>query len=500
MARRRLSEGTKYNEQFFRSLGGPGPTAVGLFVVLLIAFGTYLAFAKKLPFTGVGYEVNATFQNAANIRTGSPVRIAGVNVGKVTSVEQVGEDSRINFTVSDAGRPIHSDAFVKIRPRIFLEGNFFLDIDPGSPSRPELGDDGSIPVTHTATAVQLDEVLTALQSPQRQDLRELLEGFGTALDHRPTAAEDLTQDPDVQGLTAGEALNKTFDYGEAAGKNTAIVSQAFLGTESHDLSGLLRGTSRFMAALASREQQLKDLLTNFNTTTGALAAESDNLSETVRLLAPTLTTTRASLLHLNEALPFLRTFAIELRPGVAELPDTFEAADPWLAQTKPLFSESELAYITKQLRKGTPGLAGAAGAGLKALPSLTKLSLCVSNVLIPTGDQVITDSFSTGQPNYREFFYGTVNLAGESQNFDGNGPFVRFQPGGGPVKVRANNPAGGFRGDKLTAFTISPPLGTQPALGALPPVNNKVACHTQAPPNLNGPAGQPGPPSPVVVP
>jgi phospholipid/cholesterol/gamma-HCH transport system substrate-binding protein len=499
MARSRRHSG-KYNEQFFRSLGGPGPTAVGLFVVLLIVFGFYIAFAKQLPFTGAGYEVSATFQNAANIRTGSPVRIAGVNVGEVKSVERVGEDSRVTFTVTNDGRPIHTDAFVKIRPRIFLEGNFFLDVDPGSPSRPELPSDGSIPIGHTATAVQLDEVLTALQSPVRQNLRDLLEGFGTALSHQPTAAEDLTQDPDVQGLSAAEALNKTFDYGAAAGKNTAIVNEALLGTKPHDLSELLRSTSRVFAALGSREQQLKDLITNFNTTTGALADESGNLSETVRLLAPTLTTARSSLLHLNDALPFLRTFAIELRPGIAELPATFRAADPWLAQTKPLVSKAELGGIARLLRKGTPGLSGATGAGLSAFPSLTKTSRCVSDVLVPSGDQVITDGFGTGEPNYREAFYGFADLAGESQNFDGNGPYVRFQSGGGPTEVRVNNPNGGFNGDKLTGFTIAPLQGTQPVLGPKPAVNHKVNCYTQAIPALNGPAGQVGPPTPPVAP
>jgi len=499
MARTRSQRG-KYNEQFFRSLGGPGPTAVGIFVVLLIVFGFYMAFTKQLPFTGAGYEVNATFQNAANIRTGSPVRIAGVNVGEVKSVSSEGDNSKVTFTVSSAGQPIHTDAFVKIRPRIFLEGNFFLDVDPGSPSKAALPSNGTIPVSHTATAVQLDEVLTALQSPQRQNLRSLLEGFGTALGAQPNAAQDLTQDPDVQGLTGGEALNKTFDYGAAAGKNTAIVSQAFLGTAPHDLSGLLRGTGRFMGALASSEQQLKDLITNFNTTTGALADESQNLSETVRLLAPTLTTARSSLLHLNDSLPFLRTFAIELRPGIAELPATFRAANPWLDQTKPLLSKPELGGIAHLLRKGTPGLAGATGAGLSALPSLTKTSNCVANVLIPTGDQVINDSFSSGEPNYREAFYGFVDLAGESQNFDGNGPYVRFQSGGGPVKVRMNNPGGGINANALTGFTIKPLLGSQPALGPKPAINHKVACDTQSVPNLNGPAGQPGPASPAVAP
>jgi phospholipid/cholesterol/gamma-HCH transport system substrate-binding protein len=499
MARSRRHSG-KYNEQFFRSTGGPGPTAVGLFVVLLIIFGFYMAFAKQLPFTGAGYEVSATFQNAANIRTGSPVRIAGVNVGEVKSVEQVGEDSRVTFTVTNEGRPIHTDAFVKIRPRIFLEGNFFLDVNPGSPSRPELASDGSIPIGHTATAVQLDEVLTALQSPVRQNLRDLLEGFGTALDHVPTATEDLTQDPDVQGLSAADALNKTFDYGAAAGKNTAIVNQAFLGTKPHDLSELLRSTSRLFATLGSHEQQLKDLITNFNTTTGALADESDNLSETVRLLAPTLTTARSSLVHLNDSLPFLRTFAIELRPGVAELPATIRAADPWLAQTKPLLSKAELGGIARLLRKGTPGLSGATGAGLSAFPSLTKTSRCVSDVLVPTGDQVITDGFGTGEPNYREAFYGFADLTGESQNFDGNGPYVRFQSGGGPTKVQVKNPNGGFNGDKMTGFTFEPLQGTQPVLGSKPPVNHKVPCYSQSVPALNGPAGQVGPPTPQVAP
>jgi hypothetical protein len=63
-----------------------------------------------------------------------------------------------------------------------------------------------------------------------------------------------------------------------------------------------------------------------------------------------------------------------------------------------------------------------------------------------------------------------------------------------------NNPSGGFRGDKLTAFTLEPLQGTQPVLGPKPLVSHKVACYTQSIPALNGPAGQPGPPTPQVVP
>ena len=75
---------------------------------------------------------------------------------------------------------------MKIRPRIFLEGNFFVDLTPGTPGAPELDDGDTITVTQTSTPVQLDQVLTALQSDTRQDLRDVLEGLGTALSSKPS--------------------------------------------------------------------------------------------------------------------------------------------------------------------------------------------------------------------------------------------------------------------------------------------------------------------------
>jgi hypothetical protein len=66
--------------------------------------------------------------------------------------------------------------------------------------------------------------------------------------------------------------------------------------------------------------------------------------------------------------------------------------------------------------------------------------------------------------------------------------------------VRLNNPQGGLNANFLTGFSVKPPLGSQPALGPVPAINHKVACDSQSVPNLNGPAGQPGPPSPAVAP
>lgn len=508
MARRRPHKQTKYNENFFRHMGGPGPTTVGVAMIVLVVLGLYLAFTKSLPFTSDGYTVKATFANAVSISKKAPVRIAGVNVGQVLSVERDGNSSVVKFTVSDEGRPIHDDALAQIRPRIFLEGNFFVDLDPGTPESPEMKSDATIPITRTSTAVQLDELLSALQKPERANLQALLDGLGTGLTYQPTPADDVDQDPDVAGLSAAAALNKAFDTSATAQRTSAIVNEALLGTEKRDLAGLLVAGNRTFKALASRESDLQGLVTNFNTFTGALADESQNLSNSIRLLAPTLGTARTSLIHLNAALPPVRALSIATRPGIAELPDTIAAGRPWLRQADPLFSRSELGGIARLLAAGTPDTAEATYQTIQGLPQISDFNRCVSRNLVPTGDIVLQDeaggsSFTSGQPNYREFFYSLAGVAGESANFDGNGVYVRFQPGGGPVPVSMPNPKGAPVGilpaNVLYGNTISPPIGTRPALTGLPPIRSDVKCYKSKRPNLNGPAAAAGAPSPVAT-
>lgn len=481
----------------------PSNVLIAVIFIVIFTVGPYLAFTGHVPFTSYGYEVNATFANSANIALNSPVRIAGVEVGKVVSSERDGDSTKVTFTVDGSGRPIHDDAFASIRPRIFLEGNFFIELDPGSPSAPELDSGGTIPVSRTSTAVQLDEVLTALQSPVRADLNRLLEGYGTALNNKPTAAEDLTQLPEVKGKSGGEALNGAFKYGGAAGRYSAQVTNALLGTEQRDLSRLIAGAGRTFGALASRESDLQGLIDNFNIFTGALATQSANLSTTIRLLAPTLRVAHTSLVSLNRTLPPLRTYAIELTPAVAELPELISASKPWLEQARPLLSGKEGGGVAKLLAESTPGLAGAAQAGKEvALPQLNQLSLCTSKVFVPTGNQVINDRFSTGAPSYREFFYFLTDFAGAAQNFDGNGPFVRAQGGGGPVLVGEPNPEGNpaTLSDQINyAHVVNPPLGNQPQIGKQPPFKPDVRCYTNPVPDVNGPLGQVGPPTPSVA-
>ena len=154
---------------------GLSPVAVAAVTLVVAAVLVYLGFTKAIPFQH-GFRMNAVFQSAVSIRKNSPVRIAGVNIGKVTGVKrQPGTDaSVVQMELKDEALPIHKDATMKIRPRIFLEGNFFVDVAPGTPSAPTIGDQDTIPMTQTSEPVQLDQVLTSLQADQRKDLKSVL--------------------------------------------------------------------------------------------------------------------------------------------------------------------------------------------------------------------------------------------------------------------------------------------------------------------------------------
>ncbi len=480
----------------------PSNALIAVIFILVFTIGPYLAFTGHVPFTSYGYELKATFANSANVALNSPVRIAGVDVGKVVSTSRDGNATTVTFTVDGSGQPIHDDAFAAIRPRIFLEGNFFVELDPGSPSAADLDSGDTIPVSRTSTAVQFDEVLSVLQSPVRADLGRLLESYGTALTHKPTAAEDATQLPEVQGITGGEALNGALKYGGDAGRYSSQVTNAFLGTQQRDLSRLVSATGRTFGAFASNEADLQGLIDNFNVFTGALATQSTNLSTTIRLLAPTLRTAHSSLVSLNRTLPPLRTYAIELTPAVAELPGLISSSKPWLAQTRPLLSGKEGGGVARLLAESTPGLAGAAQGGKEvALPQFNQLSLCTTKVMVPTMNQTINDRFSTGGPNYREFLYNLVNFAGFSQNYDGNGPYVRTQVGGGPLLVGEPRPDGNpsTLSDQINYSSVTQePIGNQPQLRNKPPLKPDVRCYTNPVPDVNGPLGQVGAPTPSV--
>ena len=486
-----------------RQTGNPHWTRfrVGLLAIVLIGIGVYFGFTKNIPFTH-GYYLHAVFESSNNLRPGSPVRIAGVNVGRVKAVERYKSTNLTDITmeIGEEGLPIHSDATLKIRPRIFLEGNFFVDLRPGSPSAPEVPDGGTIGSAQTATPVQLDQLLTALQSDERADLQTLLQQFGAALDTKPTAAQNATLDPDVRGKTGAQGLNGSYTYGPDALKGAALVNSALLGTEPHDLSRMIAGIARLTTALRTRESALQDLIVNFNTTAGAFAAQSGALQQAVGLLGPTLTTADAAFKSLDASFPATRGFARDFTPAVLETPATVQAAYPWIAQTRALLRRDELGGLLAQLQPATADLARLEGASLQFLPQLNVANRCFARTIIPAGNIGVDDgALSTRRgdgsivENYKEFWYAMAGLAGEGANSDGNGSIIRTGLGGGPFTVNYGRSTVKADGKNVVGTANTRPLGTSPLYPSKqPPYKLDAPCYRQALPNVNGPQAGPG--------
>jgi phospholipid/cholesterol/gamma-HCH transport system substrate-binding protein len=472
---------------------GASPVKVGLLVLVGIVAVTYFAFSKHVPFTH-GFRVKAVFESANSIRTNSPVRIAGVNVGKVTAIaRQPGTDTAIvTMELDDRGLPLHKDATAKIRPRIFLEGNFFVDLQPGTPATPTIDDGDTLPVTQTATPVQLDQVLSALRQDTRRDLQRLVRSLGTALTFKPSKAADADADPSARGESAAESLNDSIRFGRDALRGTAEVTDALTGTQPRDLSQLIAGLRRVTEGLSRDEEQLGDLVVALNTTMAATASQATSLGTSIRRLGPTLVSADRALDSLNAAFPSTRAFAREILPGVRETAATIDAGFPWIAQTRALLGPDELRGLVRELTPASADLSRVIDTSIDLFPQLDLAAKCATRVVLPAGNVRIQDGpFSTGAENYKEFWYAMVGLAGEGQNFDGNGQYVRFQPGGGSHTISVPTP-GSDVGPRLFGNAIAAPLGSRPRFpGRLPPYNPTTPCFTNRLPDVDGAATGP---------
>ena len=165
----RDSQGRRISPSLQFSEITPGAVRVGVIGLILVAVACYFAFTKANPFADP-YELKAVVESANALKANSPVRIAGVNVGKVTDVKTLGGNKQlaeVTMEIKDEGLPIRDDAELTIRSRLFLEGNYFVDIHPGTPAGKELKSGSTLPPQQTAFPVQFSQVLTRRSRPTR---------------------------------------------------------------------------------------------------------------------------------------------------------------------------------------------------------------------------------------------------------------------------------------------------------------------------------------------
>jgi phospholipid/cholesterol/gamma-HCH transport system substrate-binding protein len=460
----------------------------GVIGIVLIVVLMYLAFTKFAnPFANP-FTIHATFSSAGSLRPDSPVRIAGVNVGSVQSISPLpscrpGAQNRptcsaadITMTIDKPGLPLHTDATFHVRPRTFLEGNFFVDVSPGTPTAPKAPDGYTFPIQQSFEPVQLDQILTSLQANTRRNLQILLRQYGIGV---------------KQG---GPGYNASIQYWLPAYKYSSLVSHDALGIQPHDLSNWLAAQAAVAGALDAHPRALQSLITDFNTTAGAFARENVALQNAVAELPRTLSAAIPAFDALNAAFPPVRALARTLIPGVVSLGPAIDASLPLIGQLRQLVQPSELGGLASDLAVTVPALARLTTETIPLMrDGVRPTSSCLATVVYPWSQLKLHDphfNATNGFPLHKTYVEAVdylPGLAGESRNFDANGSYIRVVFTAGSLTYSLQP---GVFGQAVAPLVAAQP--TLPPGDRRPPLQPNVPCETQpAITSLSAPTGPP---------
>ena len=208
--------------------------AIGLAVILGLLV---LAFnASNLPFFNSGHTYHADFADAAGLKKGDDVRVAGVKVGSVTGVELDGAKVRVGLRV-DSGIHVGADSRAEIKIKTLL-GQKYVALTPAGTGTLA----GDIPLARTETPLDVTAAFNGLgQRAGEIDTNQLAQAFDTL------AATFKDTPPYVhQSLSGLERLS------------TSIASR------DNELHALLARANGVTQTLASRDAQVAKLINDSN--------------------------------------------------------------------------------------------------------------------------------------------------------------------------------------------------------------------------------------------
>ena len=207
------------------------PVPIGAISIAVLIGLLAVAFkAGDLPLIGGGDTYHAAFAESGGLKPNDEVRIAGVRVGKVESVELAGDQVKATFKV-DTPSKFGTETVAAIKVKTML-GAMYVSLEPAGSG--QLEEDSTIPVERTRSPYNVVDAFSGLA--------------------------DRAEEIDV------ERLGKSIDTLATLTKDTPAAFQS-----------TLRGLSRISATVASRNAQINDLLKNLDTVSGVLAERDEDI-------------------------------------------------------------------------------------------------------------------------------------------------------------------------------------------------------------------------------
>ena len=320
-----------------------------------LIFFVWTQFGGTIPFSPQGYRVHALFKETGLLVPNADVRISGVNVGKVQTVQARGVYSYVTMDIQPQYSPIPTDTRAILRQKTLL-GEAFIALSTGSKNAPKLHDGGTLPSAQIENTQALDQVLGSFDRPTQKNLQALLNGTAEALAGR------------------GQDLNDAIGNLDPAVTEFGAVVGA-LNEQQANIRRLINDGATVLTTIGSRSSDLQSLITAGDQVFAATAARDTALTATVNALPPFLAQLRSTLLRLNTTLGIARPSLAALRPVAPLL-------------TPALTEVIQLSGPAVTLLHEAPALLGDA---IRALPSIKRFSVAFKpalNAILPAAREL----------------------------------------------------------------------------------------------------------------
>ncbi len=294
----------------------------------------WLSFGGSVPLRPKGYQVEVAFPEATQLAQSAEVRISGVKVGRVRSVEPNKTSGLTDAVLEIDSRfaPIPRDTRAILRQKTLL-GETYVEMSPGSPQGPELADGGTLPEGQVAETVELDEIMRAFPPETRRQFSVWL---------------------DQQGLAVGdnaEAINDALGLLTPFAEQTDEVLRV-LNHQSAETRALVRDTGEVFDALTQRQGQLRELIVNSNRVWETTARRDAELADTFRVLPTFLREGRTTTRRLTEFAQDTNPLIDQLRPAARQLSPALVDLDKLAPDLRGLFTD--LGPLVQVSRRGLP--------------------------------------------------------------------------------------------------------------------------------------------------
>ena len=291
-----------------------GAVSIAALLLMLVA----AMRAQDLPLIGGGDTYYASFTEAGGLKVKDEVRIAGVRVGQVTSMELDGNSVKVGFQVKtdqDFGDLTQADIKVKT-----ILGSMFLSITPGGEGK--MAEGATIPTERTTSPYDVVEAFSGLaETSADMDTDQLAASLTTLADLTRNTPEEFRAA--LKGVSAlSNVVASRDDEINSLLKNLNRVSTV-LDARDEDIVALMSDADTLFQALVQRKAQIHRLLVSTSTLstklTGLIRESRADLKPALDRLDSVLQVIKKNENNLEDSIatmaPFYRVFASTLGTG-----------------------------------------------------------------------------------------------------------------------------------------------------------------------------------------